>query len=80
MTRRMFRLSQVVFNRFQQSHARTLAQGLKHDLLWMSLSGREHQVIGKIIAKYNNYFATNCPVSVRVNYNYTDNNGNGIYL
>ena len=80
MTIRLFRISQIVFNRLQLSGERTLSRGLKHDLLWESLSGKEHQMVGKIIARYNTYFAMNCPVPVRVNYSYTDNNGNGIYL
>lgn len=80
MTRKLFRLAQVIFNRFQASCARTLSQGLKNDLIWNSLSGREHQIIGRIIAKYNDYFVSNCPVCVRAAYSYTDDNGNGIYL
>ena len=80
MTKRLFRLSQVFFIRLQLSSERTLNKGLKEDDLWMSLSGREHQIIGKTIAKYHTYLAMNCPIPVRVNYAYTDNNGNGIYL
>ncbi|MBO5373422.1 MAG: hypothetical protein J6A75_12010 [Lachnospiraceae bacterium] len=79
MTRRLFRIAQVVFNRFQTSRARTLAKGLKYDVLWNSLSGREHQIIGKLIARYHNYFAANCPIAIRLNYSYTDDYGNGIY-
>ncbi len=79
MTRRLFRISQVIFIRLQLSGGKTLARGLKHDVLWMSLSGEEHQIIGKIIARYHSYFAANCPIPVKVNYFYTDKNGNGIY-
>ena len=79
MTIRLFFIAQHVFNRLQLSGAKTLNQGLKGDALWMSLSGKEHQMIGKIIAKYHAYFSMNCPIPVKVNYSYTDNNGNGIY-
>lgn len=79
MTIRLFRIAQIVFNRMQLSGAKTLNQGLKGDALWMSLSGKEHQMIGKIIAKYHTYFLMNCRVPTRVDYYYTDNNGNGIY-
>ncbi len=80
MTRRLFRLSWIMFTRLQLTNARTLSQGLKNDILWNSLSGREHQIIGKIIARYNNFFAANCPVTVKINYSHTDNRGNGIYI
>lgn len=80
MTRRLFRLSQIIFIRLQLSGGKTLNEGLKSDALWMSLSGKEHQIIGKIIAKYHTYFAMSCPIPVKVNYSYTDNNGNGIYV
>ena len=63
MTIRLFFIAQYVFNRLQLSGAKTL----------------EHQMIGKIIAKYHTYFSLNCPIPVKVNYSYTDNNGNGIY-
>lgn len=79
MTRKIIRNAQIFFNRMQSSSARTLQEGLKNDELWMSLSGKEHQKIGKTIAKYPTYFAMNCPILVKVNYSYTDNNGNGIY-
>lgn len=79
MTRRLFRISRIVFKRMQVSPGKTLSQGLKGDDLWMSLSGREHQIVGKTIARYYAYFAENCPIPVRVNYKYTDNRGNGIY-
>lgn len=84
MTRKLFRLSQVVFNRLQASNAQTsntltLNQGLKGDPHWLSLSGTEHQLVGKTIAKHHTYFAMNCPIPVKVNYNHTDKNGRGIY-
>lgn len=79
MQRRIFRLSQIFFIRMQLSGGKTLNKGLQGDALWMSLSGKEHQIIGKTIAKYHEYFAMTCPIPVKVDYSYTDNNGNGIY-
>lgn len=79
MTKKLFETSQIIFNKFQASGARTLSRGLKGDALWLSLSGTEHQMVGKIIAKHHDYFAMRCPIVVKINYSYTDTNGNGIY-
>lgn len=79
MTKELFKISQIIFNKMQSSGARTLSRGLKKDPLWRTLSGTEHQMIGRIIAKYHDYFAMMCPIDVKINYSYTDMNGNGIY-
>lgn len=44
MARRLFRLSQIFFTRMQLSGGKTLNEGLNEDILWMSLSGKEHQI------------------------------------
>lgn len=79
MNRKWYRLCQVIFNRFQSSSANRLSKGTDGDVLWRSLTGREHQLIGKTIAKYGAAFENNCPVAVKVVYGYTDEYGNGIY-
>lgn len=79
MNRNFMRLCQVFFNRMQLTSASTLTKGLSDDSLWKNLSGREHQLIGKTIAKYSSLFEGNCPCMVNVSYKYTDNNGRGIY-
>jgi hypothetical protein len=83
--KKLIRYSMIAFTKVQRQLLSVGTQGtklskvLEHDLWWRSLTPTEHQQIGRLIAKYNNFFVNNCGAPVRVKYTYTDINGNGIY-
>lgn len=83
--KKLIRYSMIAFTKVQilllsfGANEVKLSEILKHDSWWKSLTPTEHQQIGRVIAKYNNYFVRNCRVPVHVQYCFTDKKGNGIY-
>lgn len=79
MPYRIYWISQIIFNKLQLTSGKTLSRALKNDDFWLSLSGTEHQLVGKTIARYHDDFANNCPIPVICDFSHTDHCGNGIY-
>ena len=77
--KQLIRLARITYKKMQGNSSKMIRTSLKNDDWWNSLSGTLHQQIGKVIAKYHDYFVVNCEVDINHKYIRTDHWGNGIY-